>query len=164
MPTPLIPDMAVFQRKLVTLPLVTYWAGESVLTAGSTTGRLLILKEGAVEVVREGVQIARLRHLVRGHRCRRPERHGALGFGQMLTNPGVPVHAGRNLLVPEYLKALRHESIANGTHAFAVCTRIGEENICHAAPHGGPPPLKWSDLRYVFDIQEDCNGKEAIQA
>jgi hypothetical protein len=27
-----------------------------------------------------------------------------------------------------------------------------------------PPPMKWSDLRYVFDIQEDCNGKEAIQA
>jgi len=27
-----------------------------------------------------------------------------------------------------------------------------------------PPPLKWSGLRYVFDIQEDCNGKEAIQA
>src|SRR6266576_4148601 len=27
-----------------------------------------------------------------------------------------------------------------------------------------PPPLKWSDLRYVFDIQEDCNGKEALQA
>ena len=26
------------------------------------------------------------------------------------------------------------------------------------------PQLKWSDLRYVFDIQEDCNGKEAIQA
>src|SRR5207245_10189823 len=25
-----------------------------------------------------------------------------------------------------------------------------------------PPPLKWSDLRYVFDIKEDCNGKEAI--
>src|SRR5262249_44873897 len=27
-----------------------------------------------------------------------------------------------------------------------------------------PPTLKWSDLRYVFDIQEDCNDKEAIQA
>jgi hypothetical protein len=27
-----------------------------------------------------------------------------------------------------------------------------------------PPPLKWSDLRYVFDIKEDCNGKDAIQA
>src|SRR5262249_20592889 len=27
-----------------------------------------------------------------------------------------------------------------------------------------PPPMKWSDLRYVFDIKEDCNGKEALQA
>ena len=32
------------------------------------------------------------------------------------------------------------------------------------ATQGDSPPLKWSDLRYVFDIQEDCNGKEAIQA
>jgi CRP/FNR family transcriptional regulator, cyclic AMP receptor protein len=31
-----------------------------VLTAGSKTGRLLILREGAVEVVREGVQIAKV--------------------------------------------------------------------------------------------------------
>src|SRR5262249_9780365 len=34
-------------------------------------------------------------------RRRRPERHCTLGFGEMLTNPGVPVHTGRNLLVPE---------------------------------------------------------------
>ena len=27
-----------------------------------------------------------------------------------------------------------------------------------------PPPMKWSDLRYVFDIKEDCNGPEALQA
>src|SRR2546421_9355487 len=33
-----------------------------------------------------------------------------------------------------------------------------------AAVATDPPPLKWSDLRYVFDIKEDCNGKEAIQA
>ena len=58
MPTPLIPDIAVFQRKLATLPLVTYRAGETVLSAASTTGRLLILKEGAVAVVKEGVEIA----------------------------------------------------------------------------------------------------------
>ena len=51
MPTPLIPDMAVFQRKLATLPLTTYQAGETVLSAASTTGRLLILKQGAVAVV-----------------------------------------------------------------------------------------------------------------
>src|SRR6516165_11933466 len=58
MPTPLIPDMAVFQRKLATLPLVTYRAGETVLSAVTKTGRLLILKEGAVAVVKEGVEIA----------------------------------------------------------------------------------------------------------
>src|SRR6266511_527915 len=32
---PLIPDMAVFQRKLATLPLATYQAGETVLSAAS---------------------------------------------------------------------------------------------------------------------------------
>jgi hypothetical protein len=25
------------------------------------------------------------------------------------------------------------------------------------------PPTKWSDLKYVFDIKKDCNGKEALQ-
>jgi hypothetical protein len=39
---------------------------------------------------------------------------------------------------------------------------VGSTDLMKAAVD--PPPLKWSDLRYVFDIQEDCNGKEAIQA
>src|SRR5256886_9338498 len=60
MPMPLIPEIAVFQRKLDALPNVTYQAGETVLSAASTTGRLLILKEGAVAVVKEGVEIARV--------------------------------------------------------------------------------------------------------
>jgi hypothetical protein len=47
MPMHLIPDIAVFQKKLATLPLATYQADETVLSAASTTGRLLILKEGA---------------------------------------------------------------------------------------------------------------------
>ncbi len=59
--TPLISDIALFQRKLASFPLATYQAGEFVLTAGSSTGRLLILKEGVVEVVKEGVQIAKVR-------------------------------------------------------------------------------------------------------
>ncbi len=58
MPTPLIPNIAVFQRKLAGFPIATYRAGEIVLTAASTTGRLLILKKGAVAVLREGVEIA----------------------------------------------------------------------------------------------------------
>ena len=56
----LIPDMGVFQKKLATLPLATYQAGETALSATSTTGRLLILKEGVVSVVKEGVEIARV--------------------------------------------------------------------------------------------------------
>jgi CRP/FNR family transcriptional regulator, cyclic AMP receptor protein len=60
MPIPLFPDMAVFQRKLATLPLVIYQAGDTVISAASTTGRLLILKEGAVAVIKEGVEIARV--------------------------------------------------------------------------------------------------------
>jgi CRP/FNR family transcriptional regulator, cyclic AMP receptor protein len=46
MPMPLIPDTAVFQKRLAALPLAIYQAGETVLSAGSTTGRLLILREG----------------------------------------------------------------------------------------------------------------------
>ena len=57
---PLTPDIAAFQMRLAALPLATYQAGDTVLTAGSATGRLLILKEGAVEVVKEGVQIAKV--------------------------------------------------------------------------------------------------------
>jgi CRP/FNR family cyclic AMP-dependent transcriptional regulator len=57
---PLIPDTAAFQRKLADLPIATYQAGETVLTAASTTGRLLILKNGAVAVIKEGVEIGKV--------------------------------------------------------------------------------------------------------
>jgi CRP-like cAMP-binding protein len=56
----LVPDIAVFQKTIAALPLATYQPGETVLTAGSKTGRLLILKNGAVEVVKEGVQITQV--------------------------------------------------------------------------------------------------------
>jgi CRP/FNR family transcriptional regulator, cyclic AMP receptor protein len=58
MPTPLIPNMAIFQRKLAGFPIATYQAGETVLAAASTSGRLLILRKGAVAVLKEGVEIA----------------------------------------------------------------------------------------------------------
>ena len=60
MPMSLIPEPTVFQQRLAALPLAAYQAGETVLAAGSTTGRLLILREGAVEIVKEGVQIAKV--------------------------------------------------------------------------------------------------------
>ena len=54
----LIPDVAAFEKRLAGLPLVKHPVGETVLTAGSKTGKLLFLRSGAVEVVKDGVQIA----------------------------------------------------------------------------------------------------------
>ena len=49
-------DIAVFAP----LPLVTYQPGEIILAEGSKTGRLWILKKGAVAVARQGIEIAKV--------------------------------------------------------------------------------------------------------
>jgi CRP/FNR family transcriptional regulator, cyclic AMP receptor protein len=54
---PILGPTAVLDR-LASLPIESYAPGELVLTAGSVTGKLLIMIEGAVEVVRAGVAIA----------------------------------------------------------------------------------------------------------
>ena len=53
-------DGATFEKILAALPLATYAAGEAVLTAGSKTGRLLILKRGAVVILKDSIEIARV--------------------------------------------------------------------------------------------------------
>jgi hypothetical protein len=55
---PLIPNISLFQSKLAGFPIATYQAGETVVAAAATTGRLLILRKGAVAVLRDGVEIA----------------------------------------------------------------------------------------------------------
>jgi CRP/FNR family cyclic AMP-dependent transcriptional regulator len=57
---PLIPDADAFRNSLAALPVSTFQPGEIVLAAGSTTGRLFILRQGAVEIVKDGTQIARV--------------------------------------------------------------------------------------------------------
>jgi len=57
---PLIPDTTVFQERLAALPVTSYQAGETVIAAGSRTDRLLNLKKGAVAIVKEGVEIAKV--------------------------------------------------------------------------------------------------------
>jgi CRP/FNR family transcriptional regulator, cyclic AMP receptor protein len=57
---PLIADKAAFQNSLATLPLVTYQPGETVIADGSRTGRLLILRKGAVAIVKEDTEIAKV--------------------------------------------------------------------------------------------------------
>jgi CRP/FNR family transcriptional regulator, cyclic AMP receptor protein len=56
----LIHDPEVWQRRLAALPLARYGAGETVFAEGTKTGRLLILKSGAVEIVKGGTEIARV--------------------------------------------------------------------------------------------------------
>ena len=56
MPPVLDVDLAV--QKLAALPIEVHQEGSLVLAAGATTGKLLMLKEGAVEVVRNGVRLA----------------------------------------------------------------------------------------------------------
>ena len=56
----LLPDITEFQERLSSLPIATYEKGENVLTAGAKTGRLLILKKGAVAIIKEAVEIAKV--------------------------------------------------------------------------------------------------------
>jgi CRP/FNR family transcriptional regulator, cyclic AMP receptor protein len=56
----LLPDIAAFQKRLGALPLATYKIGETVLASGSRTGRLLILKSGAVAIIKETIKIAKV--------------------------------------------------------------------------------------------------------
>ena len=53
-------DNAVPQQSLVTHSIATYRAGKTVLSAASSTGRLLIRKLGAVTFIKEGVEIAKV--------------------------------------------------------------------------------------------------------
>src|SRR5437667_6135949 len=57
---PLIPDAATFQKRLAALPLRTYQEGEVVFAARSKTGQLLILRNGAVAVVKGATEIAKI--------------------------------------------------------------------------------------------------------
>src|ERR1700750_3079222 len=54
----LIPTVGALERSLAGLPVVKQPACEVVMSAGSQTGRLLFLRKGAVEVVKDGVHIA----------------------------------------------------------------------------------------------------------
>ena len=54
----LISDLTAFKKSLESLPISSFEPGETVLAAGSTTGQLFILRQGVVEVVRNGLQIA----------------------------------------------------------------------------------------------------------
>src|SRR5579885_1618834 len=49
-----------WQKTLAALPVGSFGAGETVVAEGSKTGRLLILKNGAVSIVKGGIEIAKV--------------------------------------------------------------------------------------------------------
>ena len=53
-------DDAAFEKMLSALPVTTYHAGETILSDGSKTGRLLILKSGEIEVLKKSAVLARV--------------------------------------------------------------------------------------------------------
>ncbi len=56
----LIHDREAWQSKLAALPLESYDAGETVFAEGTKTGRLLILKSGAVSIFKGDIEFARV--------------------------------------------------------------------------------------------------------
>jgi CRP/FNR family cyclic AMP-dependent transcriptional regulator len=80
-------DLEAVRRKLTSLPIETYQAGDTVLADGSTTGKVLVLKEGVVEVVKDGVQLGKITE------------PGAV-FGELSALLGVPHTADVRALGP----------------------------------------------------------------
>ena len=57
---PLIHDPQVWRARLAALPLAHYEAGETVFAKGTKTGRLLILKSGAVSIFKGDIEFAQV--------------------------------------------------------------------------------------------------------
>jgi CRP-like cAMP-binding protein len=58
--TPLNLEEPTSQNSIAALPLVTYQPGETIIAYGSRTARLLILKKGAVAIIKEDTEIAKV--------------------------------------------------------------------------------------------------------
>jgi len=55
-----IQDPEVWAKTLAALPVKTYAAGETIFAAGTKTGRLMILKSGAVSIMKGEIEFAQV--------------------------------------------------------------------------------------------------------
>lgn len=102
------------------LPVESYETGEVVLVQGSRTGRLLYLKQGAVAVVRNGIQIAIV------------DEPGAV-FGELSTLLDLPHSAEVRTLAPSRFHVadaalLRHNAAALFHVAEVLAKRLDRAN------------------------------------
>ena len=96
---PILEKREVLER-LSALPTEVHGPGVTVLAAGASTGKLLILKEGLVEVVKDGVQIERV------------DEPGKL-FGEVSALLGKPHGADVRTLAPTTFYVTRASTFLN---------------------------------------------------
>jgi len=113
-----------------------------LLSAASTTGRLLILKEGAVAVIKEGVEIAREGER-RAAQCRVRAlrgRQGRADGGKVITELGLADELAQTGLTTEELshfnkfveQPIRYDLVVNLTTAKALGLTIPEAFLLRA--------------------------------
>jgi restriction endonuclease S subunit len=89
---------------------------------------------------------------------------------EFLTDSGIRLIQTGNIGVGSFVDRETKKYICSNSFKKLRCKeiKIGDILICRLGEPAGracidPPPLKWSDLRYVFDSQEGHDGKEALQ-
>jgi len=98
-----------FQKSLTALPVTTYQAGETVLANGSRTNQLLILKNGSVAVIKQGIEIARV------------SEPGAL-FGEISALLDCPHTADVRALTSSQFHVVHPAALQNPAALFYVAT------------------------------------------
>lgn len=103
----LVPDIQSIQETIANLPVAKFRTGENVLTAGSSTGFLLVLKKGSAEVVKDGAQIATV------------SKPGAV-FGEMAMLLGQPHTANVLALEPSEFAVADASAVLANDPAFTL--------------------------------------------
>jgi CRP/FNR family transcriptional regulator, cyclic AMP receptor protein len=150
-------DATLMLQQLSSLPLEVHQPGSVVLAAGATTGKLLVLKEGAVEIRLDGVRIAEVSdpgavfgelglllgqpHTADVLALRPSTFHVAEGGTFLRVNPGAALYVA--IVLAHRLDAVnRHLVEARGKLEPAAHGRVFDqmvENISEALRYG--PPL-----------------------
>ena len=107
---PILNPRVVLQR-LSSLPVEAYETGETVLAGGSSTGKLLVMTEGAVEVARGGVRIAEIAE------------PGAV-FGELAVLLGQPHSADVRTLAPSTFRVADGRAILRDDPVIALYVAV----------------------------------------
>jgi CRP/FNR family cyclic AMP-dependent transcriptional regulator len=108
-----------FGKILASLPLTTFRAGDTVLSAGTKSGRLLVLKSGAVTILKDSIEIAKV------------EEPGAV-FGELSALLDVPHTADVRALTDSQFHVADAALLGKGPAALLEVARILARRIVAA--------------------------------